>query len=66
MKYDNLSHLVNNSSSSRKYFLSLPAETQIELHKYNDFIHNAAELHRLADSLEKYHRQVQLGGWNRF
>ena len=58
MRYDNLNHLVRESSSSRKYFLSLPIETQIALHEHNEYIHTAAELHRRADTLEIYHRHV--------
>ena len=45
MKYLNLHELIQNSSSSRRYFLSLPVETQIDLHKLNSFIHTAQELH---------------------
>lgn len=33
---------------------------QIELHEHNDYIHSAAELHRRADVIEAYNRQVQL------
>lgn len=39
MRYDNLNHLVRDSGSTRKYFLSLPVETQIELHAHNEYIH---------------------------
>ena len=60
LKYDNLKHLLSESSSTRGYFLSIPMETQIELHGYNDHIHTAAELHRYVSALEKYHRQVRL------
>ena len=60
MRYDNLNHLVRESSSSRKYFLSLPIEMQIALHEHNEYIHTAAELHRYTDALELYHKQVQL------
>ncbi|GFI55849.1 hypothetical protein IMSAG013_00900 [Clostridiales bacterium] len=60
LKYDNLNHLVRESGSTRKYFLSLPVETQIELHAHSEYIHTAAELHRRVDALENYHRQVQL------
>ena len=60
MKYNNLKHLLSESSSTLGYFLSLPVETQIELHGYNNHIHTAAELHRYVNALEKYHRQVQL------
>lgn len=57
MKYDNLNHLVRESSSTRRYFLSLPAEMQIELHEHNDYIHTAAELHRRVDAIEAYATQ---------
>ena len=60
MKYDNLNHLVKESSSTRRYFLSLPVEMQIELHENNDSIHTSADLHRCVDALEHYHRQVQI------
>lgn len=61
MRYENLNQLVRESSSTRRYFLSLPVETQIELHAHNDYIHTAAELHRRVSALENCHRQVQLG-----
>ena len=60
MRYENLNQLVRESSSTRRYFLSLPVEIQIELHEHNDYIHTAAELHRRVSALENYHRQVQL------
>ena len=46
--YPNLQSLLNKSSSTRSYFLSLPVETQLLLHKHNDDIHSAQELHRYA------------------
>lgn len=60
MRYENLNHLVHESSSTRRYFLSLPADMQIELYEHNDYIHTAAELHRRVDAIEAYRRQVQL------
>lgn len=60
MRYENLNHLVRESSSSRRYFLSLPVETQIELHEHNAYIHTAAELHRRVNALESCHRQIHL------
>ena len=60
MKYDSLNHLVRESGSTRRYFLSLPVEMQIELHEHNDYIHTAAELHRRVDAIETHNRQVQL------
>jgi hypothetical protein len=52
LKYDNLNHLVRESSSSRRYFLSLPVSMQIDLHEHNDYIHTAAELHRRVDAIK--------------
>lgn len=66
MRYKNLNHLVRESSSTRRYFLSLPAETQIELHEHNDYIHTAAELHRRVSALENYYNQVQLSEYYHF
>lgn len=60
LRYDTLNHLISESSSSRKYFLSLPAAMQIELHEYNECIHTASELHRYVDELNIYHDQIQL------
>ena len=53
LKYENLNQLIGKSSSSRQYFLSLPVSIQVELHKYNNYIHTAAELHRYVDTLAK-------------
>lgn len=66
MKYDNLSHLIRESSSSRRYFLSLPVSMQMALHEHNDYIHTAAELHRRVDAIKVYNRQVQLSEHIRF
>ena len=66
MRYENLNQLVRESSSTRRYFLSLPVETQIELHEHNDYIHTSAELHRRVRALENYHRQVQLSEYYHF
>lgn len=66
MRYENLNHLVRESSSTRRYFLSLPAATQTELHEYNDYIHTAAELRRLVSALENCHIQVQLSEYYHF
>lgn len=53
MQYNNLQSLINNSSSTRKYFLSLPVATQLELHKHNEYIHSATDLHKTAFLIEK-------------
>lgn len=60
MKYNNLKHLVRVSSSSRRYFLSLPVIMQMELCEHNEYIHNAADLHRHVNAIEAYRRQVQI------
>lgn len=52
--------LIFNSSSSRRYFLSFSVPMQMELHKYNDEIHTAAELHYYADFIQKYNRAVEI------
>lgn len=59
MRYENLNQLLQKSSSSRKYFLSLPVCLQMELHRQDNDIHTAAELHRRADLMETYNRQIQ-------
>ncbi len=43
--YTNLKQLLANSSSTRKYFLSLPVDMQLKLHKFNSCIHTAQQLH---------------------
>lgn len=60
MKYENLHQLINRSSSSRRYFLSLPVATQLELHKQSAYIGSAFELHRRVDELAAYNRQVEI------
>lgn len=52
LKYDNLQSLIQNSNSTRKFFLSLPVNVQLELHKHNDYIHSANQLHNLVYSME--------------
>ena len=60
MRYDGLKQLINNSNSSREYFLSLPVKMQIELHMSNDFIHSAADLHKFAENSERYHHSTEI------
>lgn len=60
MRYDNLNELVKNSSSTRKYFLSLPVDMQISLHEHNDYIHTAQELRNYVFAIEKYAHHVKL------
>lgn len=66
MRYENLNQLVRESSSSRRYFLSLPVSMQVRLHEHNDYIHTADELHRRTDEILKYERQVQLSEYYHF
>lgn len=54
MRYNDLNDLINFSSSSRRFFLSLPVKLQISLHEFNDYIHTAEELHQKAGELENY------------
>lgn len=60
MRYDNLHDLIYNSSSTRKYFLSLPVEMQMSLHKHNDYIHTAQELHYMVGVIENYEYHCKL------
>lgn len=60
MKYENLKQLIQQSASSRSFFLSLPVNMQMKLHEHNDYIHTAEELHRHADAILKYERLVQI------
>ncbi|MCB5393423.1 hypothetical protein LIP62_04305 [Longicatena caecimuris] len=66
MKYDNLNQMVRESSSTRRYFLSLPVPMQIKLHDQSEYIHSAAELHRRVDEIKKYDKQVQLSEFYHF
>ncbi|MGI5897047.1 MAG: hypothetical protein ACOX6U_08825 [Oscillospiraceae bacterium] len=64
MQYQDLHQLIQNSQSSRSFFLSLPAELQCRLHEYNAYVRTAAELHSMAGSLQSAARQDLLGGWS--
>lgn len=54
MQFKNLQELIQASSSSRKYLLSLSVPIQMQLHEQNDFIHTQYELRRNAEYLMKY------------
>lgn len=60
MRYNNLHDMINSSSSTRRYFLSLPVEMQISLHKHNDYIHTAEELHRKVSVIENFEYHLKL------
>ena len=64
MKYEHLQDLIQNSSSSRQYFLSLPVDVQMALHSQNEYIKTAAQLHKSAELVSIYQRQEELGSWN--
>ena len=53
MRYKNLNDLIASSSSSRKYFLSLPTSVQLELHDQNDYIHSLNDLCTNAEYISK-------------
>ncbi len=60
MQYTDLNDLVMKSSSTRKYFLSLPVEIQMQLHEHNKFIHSAAQLRTQVDLVEKHNRAAAI------
>lgn len=60
MRYINLNELIKNSSSTRKYFLSLPVDMQLSLHEHNDYIHTALELRNHVSAIENYAHHVKL------
>jgi len=56
-EFKNLSELLNQSSSTRKYFVSLPVQVQCQLHEHDEEIHSAYQLHMMAGilpELEKF------------
>ena len=53
MKADNLKELIDTSSSTRRFFLSLPVGTQLLLHARNEQIRTAEDLHRHVDFLQQ-------------
>lgn len=61
MRYNNLQDLIQGSTSTRAYFLSLPVAVQIVLHEQNDYIHTAEELHTNAESIIKGQMRLSIG-----
>ena len=51
MEYKNLTELLSECSDSRGYFMNLPVEMQLELHKYNDSVRNSRELRDMTEKL---------------
>lgn len=66
LKYEDLGRMLEKSSSTRQYFLSLPVEMQIALHEQNDQIHTAEELRRQAGFLETMAKQIAVSEYFRF
>lgn len=64
MAYQDLHELLQQSSSSRAFFLSLPVEAQVALHRQGSAIRSAADLRLRASSLEKWTRQLNLSGFS--
>lgn len=52
MKAENLKDLIRRSSSTRQFFMSLPVPDQMELHRHNEHVKTADQLHRYADYLQ--------------
>ena len=59
MQYQDLHELVDRSSSSRRYFLSLPVSTQLSISEFGEWIRSAAELHAHVERLERYEHAVE-------
>ncbi len=57
MYYTDLQQLIQQSSSTRRYFLSLPVPVQTGLHERNATIHTAQQLHRAVRELAVYEHQ---------
>ena len=60
MRYDNLHQLIQGSSSTRRYFLSLPADMQ------GEHIHSAQQLHDSVRAAEVYRRQLHNSDYYNF
>lgn len=56
MKYGNLKELIDKSITSRNFFMSLSPADQSRLHKYNEYIHTAEDLHNYVYADEKIKR----------
>ncbi len=53
---NNLRELLQRSSSTRTYFVSLPVEMQIRLHEQGEHIRSAEQLHRTAEIWQEQSR----------
>lgn len=63
MRYQSLHDLIQNSRSSRAYFLSLPPSVQCALHAQDSFVHSAQELRDMAAAVQRARHYDSLGGW---
>ncbi len=59
MRYHNLEEMLRRSSSTRQYFLSLSPALQIALHRYDENIHTAAQLHDFAQRIEHKRHTIE-------
>lgn len=53
MQYNNMTELLSESSDTRRYFLNLPQEMQIELHKFNDSVRTPRELRQRVEAISR-------------
>ena len=64
MPYRNLHELIQNSRSSRAFFLSRSPEVQCALHQHNDYVHSAAQLRMRAQAVVQMQHLSSLGRWD--
>ena len=57
MYYTDLQQLIQQSSSTRRYFLSLSVPVQMQLHNRSTAIHTAQQLRRAVWELAVYEKQ---------
>ncbi len=63
MQYNNLTQLLSESTDSRRYFMNLPVEMQLELHKYNDSVRTSRELRDMVETLNSGNRYSAIGNF---
>lgn len=51
--YQDLHELLMSSDSTRRYFMKLPVNVQMTVHRRNDEIRTAEALHRYVDHMTK-------------
>ncbi len=56
MEYQSLTQLLSSSRADRSYFMSLPVELQLELHKRDKSISTAVELRQAVESINRGNR----------